>query len=247
MTKRIIITALLVAFLASQANAQYHQNRRRGVILGGLAGAAIGVAIGDKGNNETAGALIGGAVGAIAGGTIGNQKDQRIQHDLRYHSSPYGSRYYGSQPGHSHSGSVPQYYQPYVYEQAPAQHKPVPVVISPPASVQSQEAAAFTSTASRVSKQDVLKMIDSGMSDTIIIRQLEILGMDRALSVPEVIDLHRAGVSEPVITAMQLAGPDAASKITITESTSNEAEPSSSDKLYGPSILPPPPPRPRTP
>ncbi len=251
MTKRITIIALLVAFLASEASAQYHQNRRRGAILGGLAGAAIGVAIGDKGNNETAGALIGGAVGAIAGGTIGNQRDQQIEHNMRYHSnygSPYSSgRYYGN-GGYNNAGSMPHYYQPYVYEQTPVRHDPGPVVISPaPASTAVSRAAVVATTPTTVSKQDVLTMIGSGMSDAIIIRQLEIHGMDRALSVSEVIDLHRAGVSEPVITAMQLAGPDAASKITVSNPTDADKPRSRSDELYGPSVLPPPPPRPQAP
>ena len=248
MTKRILIIALLIAFLASEANAQSHQNRRRGVILGGLAGAAIGVAIGDKGDNETAGALIGGAVGAIAGGTIGNQKDQRIEHDRRYHSAPYGGRAYGGQPAYSGSGTQSHYYQPYVYEQPPAPYQAGPVVISsPPTTILSQETALVARSNSRVSKQDVLTMIGSGMSDKIVIRQLEILGMDKSLSVAEVIELHRAGVSESVITAMQLAGPEAASTMVVNDSSPSEATQSSSDQLYGPSVLPPPPPRPKAP
>ena len=121
------------------------------------------------------------------------------------------------------------------------------MVLSPaPATTVSPETSVAT-TSPRVSKQDVLKMISSGMSDAIIIRQLEIHGMDRALSVAEVIELHRSGVSEPVITAMQLAGPDAASKITVSKPSSPETTRSRSDELYGPSVLPPPPPRPRTP
>ena len=242
MTKRFILIALFLAFLASEANAQYHRNRRRGVLLGGLAGAAIGAAIGDKGDNETAGALIGGAVGAIAGGTIGNQRDQMIDHNRRYHS-PYR---HGIRPAYHGTGPVPHYYKPHVYEQAPIVHEPGPVVISPPPA--STTISSPTSTfATSVTKQDVLTMISSGMSDAIVIRQLEINGMDRALSVAEVIDLHQQGVSEEVITAMQLAGPDANARIRVTKPSPSEPTRSVTDQVYGPSVLPPPPPRPQVP
>ena len=242
MTKRFILIILFLAFLASEASAQYHRNRRRGVLLGGLAGAAIGAAIGDKGDNETAGALIGGAVGAIAGGTIGNQRDQLIDQNRRYHS-PYS---HGVRPAYHGSGPLPHYYRPHVYEQPPIVHEPGPVVISPPpASTAISSPAANISTT--VTKQDVLTMINSGMSDAIVIRQLEINGMDRALSVAEVIALHQQGVSEEVITAMQLAGPDADSRIRATRPALSEPIRSATDQVYGPSILPPPPPRPQVP
>lgn len=244
MTKRITIIALLIAFLASESTAQSHQYRRRGAILGGIAGAAIGAAIGNKGNNETAGALIGGAVGAMAGGTIGNQRDQRIEHNLRYHSPHHvhqpRSSYYGDGPTYS----APNYYQPYVYEQTPIRHEPVPVVISPPpANTLLRTVNTIPSDPAKVTKQDVLAMTASGMSDSIIIRQLEILGLDRGLTVAEVIELHQAGVSEQVITAMQLAGPAVGSRITVSNPTESQTTLSREEEVYGPSLLPPPPPR----
>lgn len=255
MTKRIAIVGLLAAFLATEATAQYHQNRRRGVILGGLAGAAIGAAIGDKGDNETAGALIGGAVGAIAGGTIGHQQDQRIEHNRRYHSnygsgyaSPYsGGGYYGQNPT-GQSRNLPHYYQPYVYEQQPVPHEPTPVVISPPPpSILVNESGERRSTATTVTKADVLKMVRSGMSETIIIRQLELHGMDRALTVPEVIELHEAGVSDAVLETMQLSAPEAANKR--VSSSSPQSVPGNSTKAASSTtgLLPPPPPRPQLP
>lgn len=254
MQTRITLIVLFLAFLASEANAQSHQNRRRGVILGGLAGAAIGVAIGDKGDNETAGALIGGAVGAIAGGTIGNQRDQQINHNLRYHSPygvPYsGNRYSGAGPGYSRSGSAPSYYQPHVYEPAPAQYEPGPVILSPAPSYgySTTQPTSTLSKATNVNKQDVLTMIKSGMSDAIIIRQLELHGMDRVISVAEVIELHQAGVSESVISAMQLAAPQNASKLTVSSPSSAAQSSRETAELNGPSVLlPPPPPRPMRP
>jgi hypothetical protein len=165
-----------------------------------------------------------------------------IDHDRRYHS-PYS---HGIRPAYQGSGPVPHYYRPYVYEQAPIVHEPGPVVISPPpASTTIPPPDSVVSTA--VSKQDVLTMINSGMSDAIVIRQLEIHGMDRALSVAEVIDLHQRGVSEEVITAMQLAGPDAESRVRVTNPSPSEPARSATDRVYGPSVLPPPPPRPQIP
>jgi hypothetical protein len=268
MKKKLSIVALLAALLAAEANAQTHQNRRRGVLLGGLAGAAIGVAIGDKGDNETTGALIGGAVGAIAGGTIGNQQDQINEHNRRYHS-PYGhaphsrsypgSASYGSQPAYPHQGS-PSYYQPQIYNavpaspSAPVRHAPTPVIVPPPpAPAVSLQSKATAPTATGVTKQDVLRMNRSGMSDATIIRQLKLHGIDRALSVQEVIELHEAGISEGVIEAMQTALPEANDAVTVSTSSSSStsstvkkaAVPSKSntgpDALYGPSVLPPPP------
>jgi hypothetical protein len=92
--KRIVLSALLVAFIVTDADAQNRFHRRRGAIFGGLAGAAVGAVIGDKGDNETAGALIGGAVGAVAGGAIGDQKDRRIQQQHYHH---HQTRHYQQQ------------------------------------------------------------------------------------------------------------------------------------------------------
>jgi hypothetical protein len=180
MLKRLLILALLFACFVAQADAQNY--RRRGVIVGGLAGAAIGAAIGDKGNNETTGALIGGAIGAVAGGTIGNQKDQRLEHDRLYHS---GHGYYG-QPQSSYPGYV----------------------AGRPAYVEAVPVAPVYSTAGPtvpVSPQDVVAMMRSGLGDATIIRHIELNGVDHALSVSEVIQLHQNGVSEPVIQALQAA------------------------------------------
>lgn len=95
MTHRILFGWLLLATIGTDVAAQNRTHRRRGIILGGLAGAALGVAIGDKGNNETAGALIGAAAGAFAGGAIGNQKDQRIDQEMRLRSGVYGNEISG--------------------------------------------------------------------------------------------------------------------------------------------------------
>jgi Glycine zipper len=180
MTKRFLILAVLVAFVTVDASAQNRTHRRRGALLGGLAGAAIGAAIGDKGNNETTGALIGGAIGAVAGGTIGDQKDRRIEHNQMYHS------------GH------PQYVQPVPQTYAvypPTYVQPAPNSVAPP----------FAQQPGPVSPDDVVAMARSGLSESMIIQQIQLNGVYRALSISEIIHLHQVGVSEPIIHAMQAA------------------------------------------
>lgn len=51
--------------------------RRRLGILGGLAGAGIGAAIGEDGGDAVPGALIGGAIGLVAGSGVGSAVDER--------------------------------------------------------------------------------------------------------------------------------------------------------------------------
>ncbi len=50
--------------------------QRNGTILGGLGGAGLGAAIGDRSGHALPGALIGGAVGAITGNAIGESVDR---------------------------------------------------------------------------------------------------------------------------------------------------------------------------
>ena len=178
MTKRFTIVALLVAFVVVDANAQNRTHRRRGALLGGLAGAAIGAAIGDKGNNETAGALIGGAVGAVAGGKIGDQKDRRIEHNQQYHS------------GHT-------YHPQYVYPQQPVYTAPAPVYVP------EQIVVPQNNGPQPIHPQDVVSMVRSGLSESLVIQQIQLNGVTHTLTVGDVIKLHQYGVSEPIINAMQ--------------------------------------------
>ena len=56
-----------------------------------------------------------------------------------------------------------------------------------------------------VSTQDVVTMAHSGLSDPLIVNHIHQNGVQRRLEVPDVIALHRQGVSEAVITALQRA------------------------------------------
>lgn len=229
MIKRIILSGLLVAVSAAAADAQNRTNRRRGALFGGLAGAAIGLAIGDKGDNETAGALIGGTVGAIAGGAIGDAQDQRINRSLRsnpayqaqqpaygypsYQGHPHpfqgqafhGQAFHGQSLPPTYRGAHPSRSQPHVN---PYQHvaPEYPPSIAPP--VQYQSLPEFTETQSgpvmqSLSTDDVVAMVRGGLSDSMVINQIRQRGFYQSLSVSDVISLHQQGVSEAVITAMQ--------------------------------------------
>ncbi|WP_145171972.1 glycine zipper domain-containing protein [Rubripirellula lacrimiformis] len=244
MIRRISLAALLATVTFSDsvtiptAFAQDHLHRRRGAVLGGLAGAALGVAIGDKGNNETAGALIGGAVGAIAGGAIGDAQDQRIQHDRQYHSGyplqapayggahqrqpsynapyPHAPHYNAPHSGHpapyrSHhpyTSHQPSYYDAHYFAPSPyteevvvgSQANPYSVTITAP---YRQSVPAGAQSQQPLSNRDVIALVNSGLSDAMVVRQINARGITRSLAVSEIIELHQQGVSETVIDAMQ--------------------------------------------
>lgn len=73
----IIVLALGVTLTTTvSGGCQTPNYQRNGTILGGLGGAGLGAAIGNKSQNALPGALIGGAIGAIAGNAIGEGVDQ---------------------------------------------------------------------------------------------------------------------------------------------------------------------------
>ncbi|TWU60079.1 Glycine zipper 2TM domain protein [Rubripirellula tenax] len=250
MIKRFTLAALLVSVSVAQANAQDHTNRRRGAILGGLAGAAIGVAIGDKGNNETAGALIGGAVGAVAGGTIGDARDQRIDHDRRYHSG------YPTYPSQIPAYGPPTHAQPGYPAYRDGQHRQdyyAPRVYDAPPVVYGEPTMAALPAQPTLSTEDVVAMVRSGLSEPMIVRQIQLRGVSRHLAVSEIIALHQQGVSELIIDAMQgvFAEPTVSSpsdfdrngtyrsNATPTVEGRSYRYPTESPDLYGPSLLAP--------
>jgi Glycine zipper len=73
----IIVLAVVVTLTTTvSGGCQTPNYQRNGTILGGLGGAGLGAAIGNKSQNALPGALIGGAIGAIAGNAIGEGVDQ---------------------------------------------------------------------------------------------------------------------------------------------------------------------------
>ena len=75
--KRFLVPALIMMTLPS-GTASAQVNTQRGSVLGGLAGAAAGVAIGEHNDKPLAGALIGGAVGMATGAVLGNARDKQV-------------------------------------------------------------------------------------------------------------------------------------------------------------------------
>lgn len=193
MLSRITLVIVLATITVQSASAQTRTNRRRGALLGGLAGAAIGVAIGDKGNNETAGALIGGAVGAIAGGTIGDAQDRRIDHDRIYHSGFAPNPHWNATPVEVHSPHGSQFHHPGF------QGNPIHAPIQPPV-IHQQPIQPLTT-------HDVVAMVRSGLSENLVINQIRYRGMDQPLRVSDLIGLHQQGISEPILDAMQVSHP----------------------------------------
>ncbi len=67
-----------------------------GALLGGLAGAGIGAAVGEHNDNALAGALIGGAAGTLTGAVVGNGIDNDIAHQNAIIEAKLGRRIAGA-------------------------------------------------------------------------------------------------------------------------------------------------------
>ena len=220
MAKRIVLSALLVAFIVADADAQNRFHRRRGAIFGGLAGAAVGAAIGDKGDNETAGALIGGAVGAVAGGAIGDQKDKRIQ----------------QQHYHNHQT---RYYQQQLNAQQAQQQAQQQAVI---------DWRAEERIARAVSMEDVVTMVRRGLGEATVMQYVRANGVRHRLTVGDIISLHEQGVNEAIINAMQSAPVYGDPTPVVLGADGYPADPTyrstPTDPYYAPGVIAPPVPRP---
>ena len=239
MTNRIFLGLLLVATIGDFVAAQNRTHRRRGIILGGLAGAALGVAIGDKGDNETAGALIGAAAGAFAGGAIGNQKDQRLEQEKRWREGFYGNEIPGphriqtqrdnydstrtlnhtAQPPHTRqffqprlqptTDLLPAYNPPYMYPRghrylAGPNAEQVVGSFGHEAQAPRQAVIPPNQSVSSPNIDDVLEMQRSGVNSSLVLRQIQNHGFRGHLRVADIILLHKSGVPNDVIEAMQI-------------------------------------------
>ena len=81
--------AALLAFAVGCRSAPYAE---KGLVLGGLAGAATGAAIGENAGNAGAGAVIGTAVGALTGAAIGESVDEEIAYNRALVEQQMGRR-----------------------------------------------------------------------------------------------------------------------------------------------------------
>lgn len=132
------------------------------------------------------GAGLGGVAGAIIGGIIGNQNDQAPEGALI--GGAIGA-ITGASIGNSRDEEIrrAQAYQWQQQQQFHAQQK-----------YQQQLQRA-------IGMNDVISLSRSGVSESVIISQIQSGGVTSRIGVPEIISLHQQGVSENVINAMQRA------------------------------------------
>jgi hypothetical protein len=121
------------------------------------------------------GALLGGISGALIGGAIGDQNDETAEGALIGGAVGLLS---GSLIGNSLDA-----------QEAHARAR--------------YQRQMMTQVSRAVSIPDVITMTHNGIGDAVIMDRLRQYGVQRRLEVADVIMLHKQGVSEPVITAMQ--------------------------------------------
>lgn len=130
----------------------------------------------------------GGLTGAVIGGIVGHQNDELAEGALI--GGAVGALA-GGALGNARDQQVAQ--QRYYQQQWLCQQEQI--------RRQQQVAASQRS----VSNADVVTMVRSGVSDSVIIRHVQANGVQRRLEVADVISLHQQGVGESVISAMQNA------------------------------------------
>lgn len=131
--------------------------------------------------NTQRGAAVGGIMGAIAGGIIGDHNDEAGA------GAAIGGAI-GVVTG-AVIGNAQDKEQAYARARVQQQYQHQQVVVARQA----------------VTVADVISMSRSGLSDSVIINQIQQRGVQQRLEVPDIITLHQQGVHESVITMMQQA------------------------------------------
>lgn len=136
------------------------------------------------------GATVGGVTGAVIGGIIGHQNDEVPEGALI--GGAVGA-IAGGLLGRAQENDLARqrYYQQQAYRQQQQQQH-----------VYAQQQAVVNSG---ISMTDVINMSRSGVSESLILSQMQSRGVQRRLEVNEIIALHQQGVSDTVIGAMQAA------------------------------------------
>ncbi|MEL7499911.1 MAG: glycine zipper domain-containing protein [Planctomycetota bacterium] len=130
-------------------------------------------------------AIQGGTAGAIIGGIAGHQNDETIEGIAI--GTVFGALM-GNAVGRQEDERLARQYQYQAYQQQQWQQQQQ--------LAQQQLAQALTMT-------DVVTLVRSGISDQLIIQQVQAKGVRDSIGVNEIVSLHQNGVSEPVIQAMQ--------------------------------------------
>ncbi len=126
----------------------------------------------------------GGLAGAVVGGIIGHQNDETAEGAIIGGAvGAIAGSLFGEQKDRQVQNQ--RYYQQQAYRQA--QHQ----------SWQRQQVARA------VAIDDVVRMTQSGLGDTVILNQIRTRGVTDRVGTHEIIAMHKSGVSESVITAMQ--------------------------------------------
>lgn len=147
--------------------------------------------------NTQRGAVIGGLGGAIAGALIGDHNDKAGA------GAAIGGvigAVGGAVVGNAKDKEVTYQRQ----QQSHAYHQ----------RVYAQQQMHAAQIQSAVGIGDVITMSKSGLSDSVMITQIQTRGVQQQLSVNDILTLHQAGVCEEVITAMQNARVGAAPIVT---------------------------------
>ena len=134
------------------------------------------------------GATVGGVAGAVIGGIIGKQNDETPEGVLI--GGAVGA-IAGGLLGKAQDNELER--QRYAQQQA--------YYAQQQQNYLQQQAIAQ----SGVSMADVVSMVRSGVSDPLIMTQLQTKGVQRRLEVSDIISLHQQGVSDNLITAVQSA------------------------------------------
>ncbi|MFN9465266.1 MAG: glycine zipper domain-containing protein, partial [Planctomycetota bacterium] len=167
---RRVIAPVAVSFVMVCPMALGQENARNGAVLGGLTGAVVGGVVGHNHKDQTAeGALIGGAVGAVAGGLIGNQRDRYERQRQAYERQR--QQYYQQQM---------QAY-PYGYVGQPT------VVVGTPTVIPRGVPQRAVAPRRPVTFDEVIQMVRGGVSDNVIVAQLQTNGVYARPDVNEVI------------------------------------------------------------
>lgn len=162
--------------------------------------AAVSLGIGadpTAAQNTQRGAVIGGLGGAIAGALIGDHNDKAGA------GAAIGGvigAVGGAVVGNAKDKEVTYQRQ----QQARAYQQ----------RVYTQQQMQAAQIQSAVSIGDVITMSKSGLSDSVMITQIQTRGVQQQLSVNDIIMLHQQGLNETVITAMQNARVGAAPMVT---------------------------------
>lgn len=171
--------------LDSPNRAVWHVMTRSWVVL---AGVFLFPTVGLSQAQTQRGATLGAITGAIAGGLIGDHNNEAGA------GAAIGGAIgavAGGLLGNANDKEAAAAQQRYYYEQQQRQA----VVV--------QQQAVYNQSA--VSVADVVSMSRSGLSDSLIVNQIQQRGVREQLQVHDIISLHQQGVRETVISAMQQA------------------------------------------